>query len=445
MKKTYRALALVSALAMGCGSSAPANTSSAPLAPGAATSAGPAAPIEVTVAEASARAVPEAIALTGTLLPDEDSRLAPVVPGRVIEVMVERGDHVEEGQPLVRLRDVDFRLQAASARAQLAQARARLGIAAGARPPAPEDTPEVRSAAAALSLAEESLRRAEELGQRGVLPPAQLDEARTRAAQARDQHATALQGTRGAIAALGAAEAQLSLASSALIAVARSGLRPAPGVHLGAHPRVGGGRRREHPRPRRRPLSQHRLPGRGGEHGAPWSLARAGRDGGHRQARGGHQLHLRPRRAALQLLRGPLGGGARFDLDKDTAVAAQEVRDRVNRTLSLLPRASSSRASSAPTPTPRPVMLAALSAPRTSRELTEYADRVLRRRIESLNGVGGVTVLGGRARQINVVLDPRACSPSGSPRRRAALARLAERGDPRRQRRPGRDAPSRCA
>jgi RND family efflux transporter MFP subunit len=216
MKKTYRALALVSALAMGCGSSAPANTSSAPLAPGAATSAGPAAPIEVTVAEASARAVPEAIALTGTLLPDEDSRLAPVVPGRVIEVMVERGDHVEEGQPLVRLRDVDFRLQAASARAQLAQARARLGIAAGARPPAPEDTPEVRSAAAALSLAEESLRRAEELGQRGVLPPAQLDEARTRAAQARDQHATALQGTRGAIAALGAAEAQLSLASSAL-------------------------------------------------------------------------------------------------------------------------------------------------------------------------------------------------------------------------------------
>lgn len=216
MRKTYRVLALASALAMGCGSSAPAATASAPGAPSGAASTGPAAPISVTTAQASARAVPESIALTGTLLPDEDSRLAPVVPGRVIEVMVERGDHVEEGQPLVRLRDVDFRLQAASARAQLAQARARLGIAAGARPPAPEDTPEVRSAASALSLAEESLRRAEELGQRGVLPPAQLDEARTRAAQARDQHATALQGTRAAIASLGAAEAQLSLASSAL-------------------------------------------------------------------------------------------------------------------------------------------------------------------------------------------------------------------------------------
>jgi RND family efflux transporter MFP subunit len=116
----------------------------------------------------------------------------------------------------VRLRDVDFRLQAAAARAQLEQARARLGVAAGARPAAPEDMPEVRSATAALTLADESLRRAEELAQRGVLPPAQLDEARTRAAQARDQHATALQGTRAAIAALGVAEAQLSLASSAL-------------------------------------------------------------------------------------------------------------------------------------------------------------------------------------------------------------------------------------
>lgn len=176
----------------------------------------PAQAIAVTTAAAVSRAMPETLSLTGTLLADEDSRLAPVVPGRVVEVLVERGDHVEQGQPLVRLRDVDFRLQAASARAQLAQARARLGIEAGARAPSPDDTPEVRSAAAALALAEESLRRSEELAQRGVLPAAQLDEARTRATQARDQHASAIQGTRAAIAALGAAEAQLSLASSSL-------------------------------------------------------------------------------------------------------------------------------------------------------------------------------------------------------------------------------------
>ncbi|MBN8614963.1 MAG: efflux RND transporter periplasmic adaptor subunit [Deltaproteobacteria bacterium] len=84
------------------------------------------------------------------------------------------------------------------------------------RPPAPDDTPEVRSAASAQSLADDNLRRAEELAQRGVFTPAQLDEARARAQQAHDQHASALQNVRGAIAALGAAEAQLSIASTAV-------------------------------------------------------------------------------------------------------------------------------------------------------------------------------------------------------------------------------------
>jgi RND family efflux transporter MFP subunit len=209
VRMTRQTLLLACVAAWGCGGSPPPTSGAAP-------TGGAAAPVVVTTAQAVARDVPEAIALTGTLLADEDSRLAPVVPGRVVEVLVERGDRVEEGQPLVRLRDVDFRLQAAAARAQLEQARARLGVAAGARPAAPEDMPEVRSATAALTLADESLRRAEELAQRGVLPPAQLDEARARAAQARDQHASALQGTRAAIAALGVAEAQLSLASSAL-------------------------------------------------------------------------------------------------------------------------------------------------------------------------------------------------------------------------------------
>lgn len=175
-----------------------------------------AAPTSVSIARVEARTVPTHLALTGTLLADEESRIAPVMPGRVVEVLVDRGSVVTEGQPLVRLRDVDYRLQSRSARAQLEQARARLGIAAGARPPSPEDTPEVRSARASLALAEDTLRRAEELAQRGVFTQAQLDEARTRAQQARDQVTSADQNVRGAIAALGAAEAQLSIASTAV-------------------------------------------------------------------------------------------------------------------------------------------------------------------------------------------------------------------------------------
>ena len=47
----------------------------------------------------------------------------------------------------------------------------------------------------------------------------------------------------------------------------------------------------------------------------------------------------------------------------------------------------------------------ALSANQPVRDITEYADKVLRRQLESVNGVGQVLVLGGRQRQINVWLD----------------------------------------
>ncbi len=97
---------------------------------------------------------------------------------------------------------------------------------------------------------------------------------------------------------------------------------------------------------------------------------------------------------------------ARFDLEKNTAEAAQEVRDRVNRTLSRLPRDIQQPRVERVDPDAAPVMLIALQGNRTLRELTEFANRRVRRQIESLNGVGGVVVLGGRARQVNVTLDP---------------------------------------
>jgi HAE1 family hydrophobic/amphiphilic exporter-1 len=104
---------------------------------------------------------------------------------------------------------------------------------------------------------------------------------------------------------------------------------------------------------------------------------------------------------------------ARFDLDKDTSVAAQEVRDRVNRTLSQLPQGIQQPRVERSDPDAAPVVLAAVRARRSMREVTEYADRRLRRQIESLNGVGGVTVQGGLRRQINIVLDPQRLASFG--------------------------------
>jgi len=102
-----------------------------------------------------------------------------------------------------------------------------------------------------------------------------------------------------------------------------------------------------------------------------------------------------------------------FELEKNTSVAAQEVRDRVNRTLALLPSGIEQPKVERSDPDATPVMLIALESTRTTREATEYATRSIRRRIESLGGVGGVTVLGGRDRQIDVVVNPQALESRG--------------------------------
>src|SRR5262249_39047590 len=46
-----------------------------------------------------------------------------------------------------------------------------------------------------------------------------------------------------------------------------------------------------------------------------------------------------------------------------------------------------------------------VSAKKPVRDITEYADKTLRRQLESVSGVGQVVVSGGRARQVNIWLD----------------------------------------
>jgi HAE1 family hydrophobic/amphiphilic exporter-1 len=94
-----------------------------------------------------------------------------------------------------------------------------------------------------------------------------------------------------------------------------------------------------------------------------------------------------------------------FLLDKDQDTAAQEVRDKVNGVLPLLPRTIEQPRVDKFDPDAAPVLSVAVSADKPVREITEYADKVLRRQIESVSGVGQVLVIGGRARQVNVWLD----------------------------------------
>ncbi|MFI5197859.1 MAG: efflux RND transporter permease subunit [Thermoanaerobaculia bacterium] len=94
-----------------------------------------------------------------------------------------------------------------------------------------------------------------------------------------------------------------------------------------------------------------------------------------------------------------------FILEKNVDIAAQEVRDKVNRVLAELPRDIDQPIVEKLDPDATPILSIALSGSRTLRETTEFADKVFRRQLESVNGVGQVTILGGRSRRINVRLD----------------------------------------
>src|SRR6476646_9605656 len=94
-----------------------------------------------------------------------------------------------------------------------------------------------------------------------------------------------------------------------------------------------------------------------------------------------------------------------FLLDKDTDVAAPEIRDKVNGVLPRLRNTIQQPRVDKMDPDAAPVLSLALSAKQPVRDITEYADKVLRRQLESVNGVGQVLILGGRQRQINIWLD----------------------------------------
>ena len=95
-----------------------------------------------------------------------------------------------------------------------------------------------------------------------------------------------------------------------------------------------------------------------------------------------------------------------FQLDKDVNVAAQEVREHVSAVLPDLPDGTKSPVINKLDPDAAPVLFLSLESSRPLREVTEYADHEIREALENVSGVGQVSIVGGRKRQIQVVLDP---------------------------------------
>ncbi|MBI5607311.1 MAG: efflux RND transporter permease subunit [Deltaproteobacteria bacterium] len=95
-----------------------------------------------------------------------------------------------------------------------------------------------------------------------------------------------------------------------------------------------------------------------------------------------------------------------FVLDKDVDVAAQEVREKVAAAQRELPAGIDPPVVSKMDPDASPVLTLAVTGSGNARETSEFADKKLRRELESLGGVGQVLLIGARPRQVNVTIDP---------------------------------------
>ncbi|WP_441290387.1 efflux RND transporter permease subunit [Sorangium sp. KYC3313] len=102
-----------------------------------------------------------------------------------------------------------------------------------------------------------------------------------------------------------------------------------------------------------------------------------------------------------------------FELEKDADVAAQEVRDKISVVLPSLPKGIDPPIVSRIDLGAAPVLLVSVASDQPIRELSEIADKRVRRQIEGISGVGQVSLIGAQSRQINVWLDPIALRAQG--------------------------------
>jgi HlyD family secretion protein len=132
----------------------------------------------------SAAAAPEGIVLnaTGYIVAAHRIEVAAKVIGKVNWIGVDKGDHVREGQVMVRLEDDEYQAQLTEAKGQLANLQARLDEALhGSRP---EEIAQAQanldSAKADLADAKVTLDRSKELIRENLTPKQSLDDAQSR-------------------------------------------------------------------------------------------------------------------------------------------------------------------------------------------------------------------------------------------------------------------------
>ena len=103
----------------------------------------------------------------------------------------------------------------------------------------------------------------------------------------------------------------------------------------------------------------------------------------------------------------------KFVLERDINEAAQDVREKVSGALGALPPQVQPPVVAKVDPDAQPIFSVAVAGPYPLRTITEVADKQIRRALEAVDGVGEVSINGGRAREVHVELDLEKLSAHG--------------------------------
>lgn len=199
--------------------------------------------ITVDTTVAKIEQIPTYFEATGTLASDAESDVAPTVSGKIVRVNFDVGSYVKKGEPLVQLdaKDAQIRLEQAQAQveqqrkavkqaeagvnqaiANLRQTQIRLGVKDGENFDINKFS-QVISVSAQLKLAEQQLRRYENLLESGDVSRSSYDQAKAQRDQllgqleeARSNAAVAVKAITAAEAAVNSARAQVGQANAAV-------------------------------------------------------------------------------------------------------------------------------------------------------------------------------------------------------------------------------------
>lgn len=97
---------------------------------------------------------------------------------------------------------------------------------------------------------------------------------------------------------------------------------------------------------------------------------------------------------------------ATFVLERDVQEAANDVREKVSAVVSRFPPGTEAPVIEKADPDSAPILAVVVSGRRSAREITEIADKRIKRQLETVKDIGAITIVGGRRREIQILVDP---------------------------------------